>query len=265
MTRPVATGPVARGERIPLVSRVAILAAALAGAGATLAQTPAARPASGSIGAQIEAAQAAQAQDSARRRAERAEKEAAWARAALDRKEFAVRGVRLGMTMAELEAALRADTVEIRPERKDGWKLPEFGPYTQTLRLADGSSVSATFSSPVTGSLAGAIGYEQTLRDGPTLERLVASLVERYGVADETHAQGTWLTWHLRSRVSSRNDLGAMLRAVVNLDASRQVTRYTLTLSDYTFLRDDESRAFEARRAAAARERDARKSDGVKF
>lgn len=219
-------------------------------------------PAASTIGESIRAAQNA---GVAERQAARAEREAAWARAAEGRVDIAVRGVRLYQSMAELEAVLRADTVSINPERQADWKPPEFAPYTETLRLADGSEVSATFASPQSGALAGAIGYVQTLRDGPPFERLVEEFVKRWGPPDETHAQGTWLTWHLKSRVATTHGLGALLRAVINLDSQRRVTRYTVYLSDHSFLRQDETRAFEARRAEQARQRDARRSDGVKF
>lgn len=195
----------------------------------------------------------------------RAEKEAAWAQAAQGRVDWAVRGVRLYLPMAELEERLRSETVAIRPERAADWKPPAFAQYTETLRLADGAELSATFTSTQGGTVAGALAYVQTLRDGPPLEQLVDSFIQRWGAPDETHAQGTWLTWHLKSRVAVPNGLGAMLRAVVNTDRDRKVHRYSLALSDFALLRDDERRMTEARRAEEARQRESRRADSPKF
>lgn len=215
------------------------------------------------IGQRIQQAQQSGATE---RRAARAEKEAAWARAAAGRTDITVRGLGLYLSLPALEAALRAETLSIIPERRPDWSPPAYGQYHETVRLSDGSELSATFTSTQSGTVAGAIGYVQTLREGPSLEGLVEEFIKRWGPPDETHAQGTWLTWHLRSRVPTPNGLGAMLRAVVNLDRERtRVSRYTLSLNDYSFLRDDESRMVEARRSDALRQQESRKSGGVRF
>jgi hypothetical protein len=117
------------------------------------------------------------------RPATRTEKSAAWAKAAQSRTSFTIRGLRLGMTLAELEAKLGAEVVEVRPERLQGWKLPEFTSYEETLRLSDGAKLTVTFSSPVTGAVGGVVLYEQTLRDGPTPEKMLADLNDRYGAS----------------------------------------------------------------------------------
>src|SRR5262245_19707782 len=72
-------------------------------------------------------------------RAARAAKQAGWAKAAEARTDFAVRGLRLGMTLPELESKLGAEVVEIRPERKPDSKPPAYSAYEETLRLSDGS------------------------------------------------------------------------------------------------------------------------------
>jgi hypothetical protein len=125
-------------------------------------------------------------------RAARAAQQAAWTKAAEARTDFTVRGVGLGMTLPELERKLGAEVVEVRPERKAGWKPPAYSAYEETLRLADGSKLTAGFSSPVNGSLGGVIMYEQTLRDGPTPEKLLSDLTARYGTPDERGASGWW-------------------------------------------------------------------------
>jgi hypothetical protein len=169
------------------------------------------------------------------------------------------------MTLPELEGKLGTEVVEVRPERKPGWKAPAFYPYEETLRLADGAKLTVTFSSPVSGSLGGMIMSEQTLRDGPSPEKLLADLTARYGAPDERGASGWWLTWHLRSRAPSPDGLGSFLKIHFRSGADGKVEYFSAVLNDYKFMLEDEQNAVEARRTAERREYDRQKSDTVKF
>lgn len=197
--------------------------------------------------------------------AARAAKEAGWAKAAETRTDFVVRGLRLGMTLPDLESKLGSEIVEISPQRKPEWKAPAYYSYTETLRLSDGAKVTATFSSPVTGSVAGMVMSEQTLRDGPMPEKLMADLTARYGPPDERGASGWWLTWHLKSRVPVPDNLGSFLKIHFRTGQDGKVDYFRAVLNDYKFMLQDEQSAAAARREADRREYERRKSDAVKF
>ena len=197
--------------------------------------------------------------------AARAAKQAAWAKAAEARTDFVVRGLRLGMTLPELEGKLGSDVTEINPARKPDWKAPAYGAYTETLRLSDGSKFTVTFSSPVTGSIGGMVMYEQTLRDGPLPDKLMADLTARYGPPDERGASGWWLTWHLKSRVPVADNLGSFLKIHFRTGQDGKVDYFRAVLNDYKFMLMDEQKAADARREADRRDADRRKSDTVKF
>jgi hypothetical protein len=198
-------------------------------------------------------------------RAAKAAKQAAWARAAATRTDFQIRGLRLGMTLPELESKLGAEVVEIKPERRPDWKPPAFYVYDETLRLADGSKFTVTFTSPVTGGVAGMVMYEQTLRDGPTPEALMADIAKRYGEPDERGASGWWLTWHLKSRVPVADGMGSFLKIHFRTGQDGKVDYFRAVLNDYKFMMQDEQNAADARREADRREYERQKSGSVKF
>ena len=199
------------------------------------------------------------------KRAARAAQEAVWAKAAEGRADFTIRGLRLGMTLPELEGKLGSEVVEIQPKRKPDWKPPAFYPYEETLRLSDGSKFTVAFSSPVTGGVSGMVMYEQTLRDGPLPEKLMADLTARYGAPDERGASGWWLTWHLKSRAPVADGRGSFLKVHFRTGSEGKVDYFRAVLNDYKFMLMDEQKAVAARREADRREADSRKSDAVKF
>ncbi|HKA46145.1 MAG TPA: hypothetical protein VKF40_29405 [Burkholderiales bacterium] len=198
-------------------------------------------------------------------RAARAANEAVWAKAAETRTNFTVRGLRLGMTLQELESKLGSEVVEIRPERKPDWKPPAYSAYEETLRLSDGSKFTVAFSSPVTGGVGGLVMYEQTLRDGPLPEKLMADLTARYGAPDERGASGWWLTWHLKSRLPVADNMGSFLKIHFRTGQDGKVEYFRAVLNDYKFMLQDEQKAADARREASRREYERQKSDAVKF
>jgi hypothetical protein len=107
--------------------------------------------------------------------------------------------------------------------------------------------------------------YEQTLRGGPTPEKMLADLNDRYGAPDERGASGYWLTWHLKSRVPAPDNLGSFLKVHFRTGEDGKVDYFRAVLNDYTFLRSDEQEGYAARRAAEVREAERRKSNAVKF
>ena len=107
--------------------------------------------------------------------------------------------------------------------------------------------------------------YEQTLRDGPMPDKLMADLTARYGAPDERGASGWWLTWHLKSRVPVADNLGSFLKIHFRTGQDGKVDYFRAVLNDYKFMLQDEQRAADARREADRREYERQKSDGVKF
>ena len=195
----------------------------------------------------------------------RAAQQAEWAKRAATRTGWEVRGLRLGMTLPELESKLGRDVVEIQPKRRADWQPPAYYAYEEKLRLGDGALFTVAFASPITGGVAGTVMYEQTLSDGPAPDALMKDLVARYGEPDERGASGWWLTWHLKSRVPVPDGLGAFLKVHFRTSKDGKVDYFRAVLNDYKFMMQDESNAAEARRAAERREFERRQSDSVKF
>lgn len=195
----------------------------------------------------------------------RAQQRLAWAEAAEARKGWQVRGLGLGLTLAEAEGQLGAEIAKITPERKPDWRPPAYAPYEEVVQLADGSQFTLTFGSPVSGGIGGVVMYEQTLRNGPTPEALLANLHTKYGPPDERGASGWWLTWHLKSRAPTADGLGAFLKVHFRTEPGGKVEYFRAVLNDYKFMEQDSHEAAEAQRNAAQREYESRKSDQVKF
>ena len=183
----------------------------------------------------------------------RAAEEAAFARAAAGRGTLDIRGLALGMTLPEVERRLGPEITRLEPERRPDWRPHPFSALKQGYRLSDGSLMSVTYTSPVTGAVAATILYEQTLRDGPAPERMFADLERKYGPIDQRTGSGWWLTWHLKSRLPVADGLGSFLKAHFRADKENRVDYLRLVLNDYKFAMHDEQAA-----AAASRESERR-------
>jgi hypothetical protein len=196
---------------------------------------------------------------------ERAAKKAEQARRTATRDQFEIRGLSLGLTLAEAEARLQSEISGVHPERKADWQAPAYGTYQETVRLTDGARFSLTFSSPVSGGLGGVVMYEQNLWEGPTPEKLLQDLTTKYGPPDERASSGWWLTWHLRSRASTEDGMGAFLKIHLRAGTDGRVEYFRAVLNDYKFLERDEHLAAEARRDEAQREYERSRSTLIKF
>jgi hypothetical protein len=202
--------------------------------------------------------------EEAREREVAEEKKRAAAAAAQTRDSPDIRGIRLGMTLDELHDLFEGEIAEWNPRWDPDRTLPSYRQFEQSIRLADGARVSATFASPVNGSVLFAVAYEQYLRDGPSLEKLVADLEAKYGKPDDTGGGGAWWSYELLSRVEEV--LGAFLKVNFSVERkTKKVDRLRIIINDAGFGSYDEHAATSAEREAKQRAFEANKSDEVKF
>jgi hypothetical protein len=199
-----------------------------------------------------------------RRRAEREQKEARATAAAIARSMPDIRGFKLGLSFEAFKAAIGGDAATWLPKLKDDHRMPDYMKWEQKVTLTDGAAFTGVFSSSQNGSRLMSLGYEQHLREGPPLETMRQQLFAKYGPADEDVANGTWLTWWLRSAVDDEPK-GALLRARIETDRDRRATALRLTVSDINLARRDEQQAAAARRQAEREAFEKQKSDKPKF
>ena len=182
-----------------------------------------------------------------------------------------VRGIRLGMSLGELHELFEGESESWEPRWLPDRKMPAFTGFTQSFQLEDGAKITAKFTSPVNGSKLFSFGYEQTLRNGPSVDTLKADLKAKYGEPDEVDWRGNVWTYHLVSQRPKRA-AGAWMRLRYlpqASDGSAAVTHFSIGINDYGLGDGDESDAYDARLAAAreaeARKTEENKSDKLKF
>ena len=210
-----------------------------------------------------------------RRRLEEARREAAEReahrlkeeRAAAMRGTLDIRGVKLGMTLAQVHALFEGDIESWAPKWDANRVMPAFSGFEQTFQLRDKATFEGSFTSGQHDSQLFAFGYSQTLRQGPTPEALRADLEAKYGAPSQTHSQGTRLTWFLPSK---RGDpTGAALKASFKVGRDGLVSYLGLGISDWELGHYDEQAAYNARleaeRQAALQKEEDNKSNKVKF
>lgn len=183
-----------------------------------------------------------------------------------------VRGLRLGMTLQQVRTLFADEIAEWKPPWKPKRKLHPYAQFSQAIRLEDGAKITAKFTSPVNGSQLYSFGYEQTLRNGPSVDSLKADLKAKYGAPDDVDWRGNVWTYHLVSQRPERVAGGAYMRLRYlphSSEGSAVVTYFSIGIYDYGLGGDDESDAYQARLAAEISARKAQqekeKSDKVKF
>jgi TPR repeat protein len=175
-----------------------------------------------------------------------------------------IRGLHLGMTLAELYAHLENEIAELKPRWDPGQALPPFRQFEQSIRLTDGARLTAHFTSPVNGSVLYAIVYEQDLRAGPERAKLVADLEAKYGKPDDKGTGGIWWDYQLISRVNE--GLGAFMKVHYRIDRQTNKVEYLrLIVNDAGFGSYDERAAYAAEQQAKQKTYEASKSDTPKF
>lgn len=182
-----------------------------------------------------------------------------------------VRGLRLGMMVPQVRA-LFADQIAAWQPPWDPNREPH--PYAQvslSIRLDDGATIDAKFTSPVNGSQLFSFGYEQNLRSGPSVDTLKADLIAKYGAPDDVDWRGNVWTYNLVSQRPNRA-AGAWMRLrhlPHDSDGSAAVTYLGIGISDYGLGDGDEGDAYQARleaeRAAHEVQKEKEKSNKVTF
>jgi hypothetical protein len=200
----------------------------------------------------------------AQERAERAAQRERETAAAARRGNPSVRGMHLGMTPEAFREALGDDAVAWDPPLRPESRVSPLRSFEQSVTLADGARISATFASAQHQGRMLVMAYEQRLRNGPALDELREQLFRRYGPADRESGQGTWLTWWLNSATGA--PLGAFLKGRLQTErGSARVLSLRLVLNDPPLVRQDEARAAAARREAKRAEYERSRSGEVKF
>lgn len=179
-----------------------------------------------------------------------------------------VRGAHLGMSLAELHGLFEDEIESWEPRWLPEREMPAFACFDQDIQLKDKAKISARFTSAQNNSELFAFGYEQTLRDGPTVESLREDIEARYGPPDEVHGEGMSMTWWLKGKLGGTSR--ACLKGSYGVDRETgRVKSVSFGLSDWDLGHRDESMGYDAR-LRAGREAEARKieentSDTLKF
>jgi hypothetical protein len=183
---------------------------------------------------------------------------------------FDVRGVRLWMTMEEVQSVLGEDIANWSPAFDKKRKDP-FSAQTATVRLTDGATFELSFTSTVTESIVFSIAYRQELRNGPRMEELIASLEKKYGEPDEAEKRKTVYRgkYYLRSKVTPNKAYGpgGALGGTTVRSYSKTGLAETLTIgfNDLSLENHDASKALAAREERKSEEWEKNRSDEIKF
>ncbi|MDH5426736.1 MAG: sel1 repeat family protein [Nitrospirota bacterium] len=183
---------------------------------------------------------------------------------------FDVRGVRLWMTVEEVQSALGEDIANWSPAL-DTKRMDPFAVHTATVRLTDGATFELSFTSTVTESIVFSLAYRQELRNGPKMEELIDSLEKKYGEPDEVEKRKTVYRgkYYLRSKVTPNKAYGPLgaLGGVTVRAYSQTGMSETLTIgfNDLSLENHDASRALQAKQEAQRRQWIQNRSDKIKF
>lgn len=177
-----------------------------------------------------------------------------------------VRGLTLGMSRSEVEAALEGEVSRRDPPALPDGGLPPLAQFAQTYVLNDRSQLTVRFASKLHQHRVLSVSLEQQLSDGPAADAMRTGLTARYGAPDTSTGGDTWLTWWLTSATGRVK--GALLRARL-LVRNERLESYRLLLTDSALGQQDEKAARSAkaseRRNAARAAQENSKSDQVKF
>lgn len=204
----------------------------------------------------------------AREEAEREARQREIERRALEQGTLDIRGLQIGMTIADVHALFEDEIESWAPNWDSDRKMPAFERFKQSFQLRDKASFEATFTSSQNGSRLFTVGYKQTLRNGPTPAELRASLEDKYGKSPDEKSGGTRLTWFAPN--ASGNATGIVLNMSFGVDQeTKLVSKLNLSIGDYDLATRDESMARDARlkeeRETALQKIEATKSDVAKF
>lgn len=184
-----------------------------------------------------------------------------------------VRGVRLGMRVEEVWEVLKGEVAEWDgPRETPGEDRRYFRPGLK-IRLQDGATIKAEFTSRVSGSQLFLIAYEQYYREGVPCKEVIHKLEEKYGRPDDLqeHPSGAqWATYDLVSAIQPPDKAfgpgGAFFKThITPSHATGFAEKLDIVFNDATLGYHDEAAIHEDQRDAARRKFEESKSDKVKF
>ena len=184
-----------------------------------------------------------------------------------------MRGVRLGMRVEEVWEILKAEVAEWDgPRETPGEDRRYFRPNLK-IRLQDGATIKADFTSRVSGSQLFLIAYEQYYREGVPCQEVVRKLEQKYGKPDDLRKlpsgdqRGTYgLVSAIKPPDKAFGPGGAFFKTHVtpryNTDFAEKLD---IVFNDATLGYHDEVAIQRDRRDAARRKFEESQSDKVKF
>jgi hypothetical protein len=184
-----------------------------------------------------------------------------------------VRGIRLGMHVEEVWEVLKGEVAEWEgPRETPGEDRRYFRPGLK-IRLQDGATIKAEFTSRVSGSQLFLIAYEQYYREGVPYKEVIHKLAQKYGKPDDLRklpSGDQWATYGLVSAIKPPDKAfgpgGAFFKTHVtpryNTDFAEKLD---IVFNDATLGYHDEAAIQKDRRDEARRKFEESKSDKVKF
>lgn len=184
-----------------------------------------------------------------------------------------VRGVRLGMRVEEVWEVLKGEVAEWDgPRETPGEDRRYFRPSLK-IRLQDGATIKAEFTSRVSGSQLFLIAFEQYYREGVPYQEVIHKLEQKYGKPDDLRklqSGDQWATYGLVSAIKPPDKAfgpgGSFFKThVTPRDNADFAEKLNIVFNDATLGYHDEAAIEEDRRDAARRKFEERKSDKAKF
>jgi hypothetical protein len=183
-----------------------------------------------------------------------------------------VRGVRLGMRIEEVWQVLEPEVAEWEGPRATPGEDSRYLRPALKIRLRDGATIQAKFTSRVSGSQLFLITYEQYYREGVPYQEVIQKLQQKYGKPDDRQVRSgaQWATYGLVSAIDPPEKAygpgGAFFKTHVtsryNTDFAEKLD---IIFNDATLNHHDERAVYEDQQDTARRKFEESKSDKVKF
>jgi hypothetical protein len=184
-----------------------------------------------------------------------------------------VRGVRLGMRVEEVWEVLKGEVAEWDGPRETPGEDRRYVRPGLNIRLQDGATIKAEFTSRVSGSVLFLIAYEQYYREGVPSKEVIEKLEQKYGQPDDLRklpSGDQWATYGLVSAITPPDKAfgpgGAFFKThVATRDNPAFAEKLAIVFNDATLGHHDEAAIQKDRDEAARRKFEASKSNKVRF
>ncbi len=184
-----------------------------------------------------------------------------------------VRGVSLGMRIEEVWKILEHEVAEWEGPRETPGEEDHYSRPLLKIRLRDGATIKAEFTSRVSGSKLFLIAFEQYYREGVPYKEVIQKLEEKYGKPDDLRtisSSSHWATYGLVSAIQPPNKAfgpgGAFFKTHVTPTRSKIFAeKVNIVFNDATLGYHDKAAIREDRENVARRKFEESKSDKVKF